>query len=153
MPRVVPKTELLAMTGWQAPPSAWFEIDQERIDAFADATEDHQFIHVDPQRAAGTPFGGTVAHGYLTLSLLPHLMEEISVVPEGMVMAINYGLDKVRFLQPVRAGSRVRAHVSLTDVREKDGGRLLVGAEVTVEIENQAKPALVAETLALFVVK
>ncbi len=151
MPRVVPKDELLSMAGWKSAPSEWFEIAQERINDFADTTEDHQFIHIDPERAAGTPFGGTVAHGFLTLSLLPRLLEEITVVPEDTVMAVNYGLNRVRFLQPVRAGSRVRAHFKITEVREKNSGRLLVSAEVAVEIEGQEKPALLAETLSLFV--
>lgn len=151
MPRVVPKNELLSMAGWESAPSEWFEIDQERINDFADATEDHQFIHVDPERAEQTPFGGTVAHGFLTLSLLPRLLEAITVVPDGNAMTVNYGLNGVRFLQPVRAGSRVRAHLKIANVREKDSGRILVMAEVAVEIEGEEKPALIAQTLSLFV--
>jgi acyl dehydratase len=151
MSRVVTKNELLSMVGWKSVPSDWFEIDQERISAFADATEDHQFIHIDPERAAETPFGGTVAHGFLTLSLLPRLWEAISVVPDGTVMAVNYGLNKVRFVQVVRSGSRVRAHLEIVDVKEKDGGRILVTSQVTVSIAGQEKPALIAETLVLFV--
>lgn len=151
MPQVVTKDELLRMPGQELEPSEWFEVDQERIDRFAEATEDRQFIHVDPERAAKTSFGGTVAHGFLTLSLLPKLMEDVFVVPEGTVMAVNYGLNRLRFLQPVRSGSRVRAFSKITDVVEKDGGRVLVTAEITVAIEGERKPALIAETLALFV--
>lgn len=151
MPKTVLKEKLLDMVGWSPSPSDWLEIDQERIDAFADVTEDHQFIHVDPERAAETPFGGTVAHGFLTLSLVPRLLEEVMVVPEGTVMAINYGLDKVRFIQGVRAGSRIRAHLEIKRVEEKDEGRILVAAEVMVAIAGQDRPALVAETLALYV--
>ncbi len=148
---IVTREELLGMAGWKAPPSEWLEIDQSRIDAFADATEDHQFIHIDPERAAQTPFGGTIAHGFLTLSLLPRLLRDVSVVPADTVMAVNYGLDKLRFLQPVRAGSRVRVHMRITGVREKERARIVVKTEVEVEIEGEDKPALVAETLALYV--
>ena len=139
------------MAGWQAPPSEFLAVEQDRINVFGDVTEDHQFIHTDPERAAKTPFGGTVAHGFLTLSLLPRLMREHSVVPEKLLMAVNYGLNKVRFLQPVRAGSRVRAHTKIKDVQEKDAGRVLVTVEVSVEIEGEKKPALIAEMLALYV--
>ncbi len=127
----------------------WFEISQERISAFADATEDHQWIHLDAERAASGPFGGTIAHGYLTLSLLPHLTAGLLEIG-GVAMAVNYGLDKVRFLQPVRAGSRVRA---VTEVISADAGAqgVRAGMRTTVEIDGQAKPALVAETIALFV--
>lgn len=151
MPNTVPKDELLEMQGWTSSWSDYFEVDQERIDGFADATEDHQFIHVDPERAAKTPFGGTVAHGFLTLSLLPHLVDRITVVPEGLVMAVNYGLDKVRFIEPVRSGSRVRARCEILDVIEKKPGQILVTARVTVAIAGRDKPALVAEMLSLFV--
>ncbi len=152
MPRLIPKEELLAMSGVAGEPSAWLRIDQERIDRFADATGDHQFIHVDPERAAQTPFGSTIAHGYLTLSLLPRLLQDVAVMPEGTVMGINYGLNKVRFLQPVQVGSEVRAHSTTLSVVEKGDGRVLVTTEVSVEIRGEEKPALVAETLAMFVV-
>ena len=152
MPTQVPVSELMGMKDHELPPSDWLEIDQDRIDLFADATGDHQFIHVDPERAAATPFGTTIAHGFLSLSLLPHLMEERSIVPEGTVMGINYGLNKVRFLEPVRVGSRVRARAHIADVQDKGGNRYLISSAVTVEIEGGEKPALVAETLAMFVV-
>ncbi len=152
MPRIVPKEELLRMAGTAAEPSAWLKIEQDRIHLFADATGDHQYIHVDAEKAAKTPFGSTIAHGFLSLSLLPHLSEEVAIVPEGLVMGINYGLNKVRFLQPVKVGSEVRLLSKIIDVREKKPGHVLVTAEATVEIRGEEKPALVAETLALYVV-
>ncbi|MBA8817542.1 acyl dehydratase [Microbacterium halimionae] len=126
----------------------WFAIDQERIQAFADATEDWQWIHLDAERAASGPFGATIAHGYLTLSLVPRLTDGLlSVGAVGMV--VNYGLDKVRFLQPVTSGSRVRATVTLRAVETTALGER-AALTVTVEIEGSERPALVAETLALF---
>ena len=150
--RTVPVDELPDHIGKDLGTSDWFQIDQARIDAFADATLDHQFIHVDPEAAKQTPWGTTIAHGFLTLSLLPHLMDEVMIVPEGTVMGINYGLDKVRFLEPVEVDSEVRAHVRLVEVTDKGGGRWLLKTEVTVEIEGVDKPALVAEPLTMFVV-
>ena len=152
MPKVVSKDELFAMEGRQAEPSAWLKIDQPQIDLFANATRDHQFIHVDPAKAAHTPFGGTIAHGFLTLSLVPYLAEENGVQPEGLQMAFNYGLDKLRFLQPVPVDSEVRLHSKILRVSEKQPGRILVKTEATVEIRGEEKPALIAETLTLFVV-
>ncbi|WP_125776537.1 MaoC family dehydratase [Antribacter gilvus] len=127
----------------------WFTVDQDRIDAFADATEDHQWIHVDPARAAEGPFGATVAHGFLTLSLLPHLASALIEVG-GIAMAMNYGLDKVRFLNPVTAGSRVRASTEITGAEPTSMG-VRLSSTVTVEIEGADKPALVAQTLSLYV--
>jgi acyl dehydratase len=137
--------------GTKFEPSEWIEIDQERINAFADCTEDHQFIHVDQEKAAQTPFGGTIAHGFLTLSLLSKMIEGNGVVPEGTVMGLNYGFDKVRFLAPVPAGKRVRAHVEVVSVDEKPGGRFLVKQAISVEIEGEETPALVAEWLSMLV--
>ncbi len=151
MPTVT-KAELLKMAGWESPPGEWMTIDQERVDRFADATLDHQFIHVDPERAAATPLGGTVAHGFLTLALLPHLSKEIVPMPEGLKMAFNYGLNKVRYPRPVKVGSDIRLRWKILDVSERMG-RLLVAAEATVEIRGERKPALVAETLTMFVVE
>ena len=132
--------------------SAWMTIDQDRIDAFAACTEDHQWIHVDRERAGReSPFGTTIAHGFLTLSLLPALRQNLGLMPEGVVVALNYGLDRVRFLTPVPAGARVRVHVVMREVTEKGPGRKLVKTENTVEIEGEEKPALVAETLALLI--
>ena len=152
MPTTVSKDELLDLAGHESGPSSWFEIDQDRVDRFADATNDHQFIHVDPEKAAQTPFGATVAHGFLSLSLLPFLSRETAVVPENLAMAVNYGLDKVRFPQPVRVGSAVRIRSKILRVSEKKPGQVLVAAEITMEIRGESKPALVAETLSLYVV-
>lgn len=153
MQQVVPVDQLGEYVGRDLDPSEWFAIDQERIDAFADATLDHQFIHVDPERAKLTPWGTTIAHGYLTLSLLPHLLSDCGVRPEGTVMAVNYGSNKLRFLQPVKVGSRVRAGIRLLEATERAPGQWLLTTAVTVEIEGEEKPAMVAETLSLFVVQ
>jgi acyl dehydratase len=130
----------------------WFAVEQDRIDAFADATLDHQFIHVDPEKAAKlSPYGVTIAHGFLTLSLIPHLSGKIPPVDptayEGLVMAVNYGLDKARFPAPVKVDSRVRARRSLESVEQKAPNTLQLMQVVTIEIEGEAKPACVAETL------
>lgn len=133
----------------QSTVSDWLLVDQERIQAFADATGDHQWIHVDVEGAAAGPFGSTIAHGYLTLSLIPHLSGGLLAV-ESVAMAVNYGLDRVRFLQPVKAGSRVRARVEVVSAEEsRQGWR--VGSKTTIEIDGEETPALVAETIALYV--
>ena len=129
--------------------SSWLTIDQPRIDAFADATEDRQFIHVDPEAAAQTPFGGTVAHGFLSLSLLSRMGAEAMLLPEGLRMAVNYGLDRVRFIAPVRSGKRIRGRFVLDSVEEKVPGQFLIRHTVTVEIEGEDKPALTALWLGL----
>jgi acyl dehydratase len=129
--------------------SSWIDIDQDRIGAFADATDDHQFIHIDPALAAQTPFGGTIAHGFLSLSLLSRMAADVMLIPDTTKMAVNYGLDRVRFLAPVRAGKRVRGHFTLDGVEEKAPGQLLVKNSVTVEIEGEDKPALTAQWLGL----
>lgn len=152
MPQTVTKEELLGMTGHEAGPTEWLTIDQDRVNLFADATDDHQFIHVDPEKAAATPFGGTVAHGFLTLALLVPLSKEIAIRPENALMTVNYGLNKVRFPQPVRVGSRIRMRTKVLDVEEKKGGRVLVTSEATIEIEGQDKPAVVAESLMMYVI-
>lgn len=147
----VPKADMLKQKGVKFPPGPWVTIDQARINAFADCTEDHQFIHIDEERAAQTPFGGTIAHGFLTLSMLVKMSEEEGVFPENMVMGINYGFDKVRFLAPVRAGKRVRVHSEILDVTHKDDNRFLIKSSVTVEIEGEDTPALAAEWLSMVV--
>ena len=144
--------EIRGRIGEEVGVSSWIVVDQLRIDAFADATDDRQFIHVDPEAAARTPFGGTVAHGFLTLSLLPPMGVEVMLVPEGLRMAVNYGVEHVRFLAPVRAGSRVRGRFRLDSAEEKAPGQLLMRHHVTVEIEGQEKPALTAEWLSLMFV-
>ena len=143
--------EIRLRIGEEVGVSSWITIDQPRIDAFADATEDLQFIHVDPDAAARTPFGGTIAHGFLSLSLLSRMGAEAMLMPEGMRMAINYGLDRVRFLAPVRSGSQVRGRFTLDSVEEKAPGQLLLRHNVVVEIHGEEKPALSAVWLALIV--
>ena len=130
--------------------SDWVEVTQDMIDKFADATGDHQFIHVDPVRAAQTPFGGTIAHGFLTLSLMPLLSSKVADAPQlaGAKMGVNYGGNKVRFLTPVRSGSRVRGRFKLLAFEEKRPGQFQQSNEFTVEIEGQDKPALIAEWIA-----
>lgn len=145
-------TEIKNRVGDQIGVSSWIEIDQARIDAFADATEDRQFIHVDPLAAARTPFGGTIAHGFLTLSLLSRMAAEAMLVPDGLKMAVNYGLDRVRFLAPVRSGKRVRGRFTLDSVEEKAPGQVLLRHTVTVEIEGEEKPALSAVWLGLMII-
>jgi acyl dehydratase len=126
------KDNVHSLVGSELGVSGWIRIEQPRIDAFADTTEDHQFIHVDPERAAATPFGGTIAHGFLTLSLLPRMMEDIGGGMEDAVMGLNYGFDKIRFLAPVKVNSRVRARAKLLGVREKAPKQFLVTQEITV---------------------
>ena len=150
--KTIPLEEFKNLAGTELGQSDWLCIDQERINRFADATDDHQFIHVDPAQAAKTPFGSTIAHGYLTLSLVPHLNAQTMVAPEGTVMGINYGSDKIRFLQAVITGSRVRSSTKVLSVREKAPGQWLMKASVTVEIEGSRKPALIAELLSLLIV-
>jgi acyl dehydratase len=145
-------TEIKSRIGSEVGVSSWIAIDQARIDRFSEATEDRQFIHVDPDAAAQTPFRGTIAHGFLTLSLLSRMGAEAMLVPEGMQMAVNYGLDRVRFLAPVRSGKRVRGRFTLDSVEEKGPGQVLLRHGVTVEIEGEDKPALSAAWLALIVV-
>ena len=148
---VVPKEKMTSMAGTKFEPGAWITIDQARINAFADCTEDHQYIHIDEERAAQTPFGGTIAHGFLTLSMLVKMMEGVGVMPENVVMGINYGFDKIRFLAPVRAGKRVRVHAEVISVEQKDDNRFLVKQGISVEIEGGETPALVAEWLSMVV--
>ena len=143
--------EIRSRVGEEVGVSDWILIDQERIDAFADATEDRQFIHVDPAAAAETPFGGTIAHGFLTLSLLSRMAAEAMSVPEGLKMAVNYGFDRVRFLAPVRSGKRVRGRFTLDSAEEKAPGQILFRYTVTVEIEGEDKPALVADWITRYI--
>ena len=142
--------KLAARAGEVVGVSGWIEIDQKRISAFADATEDWQFIHVDPEAAAKTPFGGTIAHGFLTLSLFIPMWSSLLEVTDATTF-INYGLDKVRFMTPVKAGARVRNRVTLASVEAKGGGRIIVKTMNELQIEGEEKPALIAETLAMLV--
>ena len=147
---LVPAEKLVDYVGQEIGSSDWFEVDQDRIDMFADATLDHQFIHIDSEKA--TPlFGSTIAHGFLSLSLVPHLTSQAVLAPENLKMVFNYGLDKVRFINPVNVGSKVRTHSKCVSVDDKGDGRYLMKTEVTMEIEGVEKPAYIAETLSMFV--
>lgn len=154
-PRTPPTFEQLrTMSGQELGVSDWTTVDQQRIDQFAECTGDHQWIHVDPERAKRqSPFRTTIAHGYLTLSIIGALALEMGIVPENTQAAFNYGFDKVRFLAPVKSGLRVRARIKLLSVTPKEKGRMLVSQEYTVEIENETKPALIAEFLVMLVPK
>jgi acyl dehydratase len=132
--------------------SSWLTMGQDRINEFAEATEDWQFIHTDPEAAAQTPFGGTIGHGFLTLSMLSRMAAEGMLVPGNSKMAVNYGLDRVRFIAPVRSGKRIRGRFRLDSLEEKAPGQLLLRHTVTVEIEGEEKPALTAEWLGLLFV-
>jgi acyl dehydratase len=144
--------EIRSRIGSEVGVSSWLTMDQERINEFADATEDRQFIHIDPEAAARTPFGGTIGHGFLTLSMLSRMAAEAMLVPDSITMAVNYGLDRVRFVAPVRSGKRIRGRFRLDSVDEKAPGQLLLRHTVTVEIEGEEKPALTAEWLGLLFV-
>ncbi|MBC2778429.1 MaoC family dehydratase [Parasphingopyxis marina] len=143
--------EMMNMAGQELGTSEWVTVDQEMIDKFADATGDHQFIHVNPEAAKMTPFGTTIAHGFLTLSLMPMLMQKSDMPrPEGIKMGVNYGGNKVRFLAPVKCDSRVRGRFKLLEMIEKRPGQYQQTIEFTVEIEGEDKPALVAEWISQF---
>jgi len=149
---VAPLAEIRDRIGHEVGVSSWLTMDQQRINEFADATEDRQFIHTDPEAAARTPFGGTIGHGFLTLSMLSRMAAEAMLVPDSIKMAVNYGLDRVRFIAPVRSGKRIRGRFRLDSVDEKAPGQLLLRHTVTVEIEGEEKPALTAEWLGLLFV-
>lgn len=149
MPVSLTRESAPGLIGTELGVSEWFRIDQSRIDAFADATLDHQFIHVDPEKAKLTPFGSTIAHGFLTLSLLPYLVTGLGIGMEGAVMGLNYGFDKIRFLAPVKVDSRVRARAKLVGFQEKASKQFLITQEITIEIENEQRPALVSQWLTM----
>jgi len=152
MTKTIKVSELPSLVGEELEPSLWIEITQERVNQFAEATNDFQFIHVDPEKAAQTPFGGPIAHGFLSLSLLSYLNAQTAIVPENLLMGINYGSDKVRYLMPVRVGKRVRSKQTILEVSEKSPGQWLLKTAVTVEIEGEETPALAAEILSMLVV-
>ena len=152
MSSTIKAEDLPKLVGKELEASPWLEITQERVNQFADATNDHQFIHVDPEKASQTPFGGPIAHGFLSLSLLSYLNAQSAIVPENLVMGINYGSDKVRYLMPVRIGKRIRSHQKVLEVTEKKPGHWLIKNAVSVEIEGEETPALVAEILSMMVV-
>lgn len=152
MVTTVKPADLAGLIGTEIGVSDWIRVDQERINQFADVTEDHQYIHIDPERAKDSPFGTTIAHGFLTLSLLSKFSEGPGIAIEGVHTGINYGFDKMRFLAPVPAGSKVRGKFVLGNVLEKKPGQFLITYNVTVEIEGSETPALVAEWMAMQVV-
>lgn len=141
---IVSLDEIRASIGSEIGVSEWITVDQGRIDAFADSTEDHQFIHVDEAAAKQTPFGGTIAHGFLSLSLLSRMAADVMLVPDTFRMGVNYGFDRVRFLAPVRSGSQVRGRFVLVSFEEKRPGQYQFAHDVTVEIDGEEKPALSA---------
>ena len=150
--QIVTPEAAAALAGQDLGHSEWKLIDQAMVDAFAAVTGDHQFIHVDPVAAAATPFGGTIAHGFLTLSLLAVLQPAGAIVLQGVKMGINYGCDKLRFVQPVRVGKRIRVHGKFLGIEDKGCGRYLLRSAIMVEIEGEDKPALIAEWLGMQVV-
>ncbi len=141
--------ELIAAEGDQLGPTEWLDITQDRVNLFADATDDHQWIHIDPERAAGGPFGGTIAHGLLTLSLIPHFTHQLYSV-DNVAMAINYGYNRVRFITPVRVGARLRARAEIASVTQLNNAVQAI-LSTTVEIEGSEKPAAVAESIVRFI--
>ncbi len=150
-PRPMAIDALIALVGTETGVSHWLTIDQKRIDAFAEITEDRQFIHIDPEAARATPFGGTIAHGFLTLSMLSALAMDALPAIEGRAMGVNYGFEKLRFISPVPAGSRIRGRFKLESVTPRSENEFLARNIATVEIEGAAKPALIAEWLALYI--
>lgn len=153
MGNVITTDQLNDYIGKEVGVTDWVEIDQDRINKFADATGDHQYIHIDPERAAKTPFGTTIAHGFLTLSMIPMLSAENGGLKlANAVMGINYGLDKVRFINPVKVGSKIRGRFTLTGAEEKKPNHFLLKHTVTIDIEGEEKPALIAESLGMTVI-
>lgn len=149
MTETISKEEFLTSAGQEYGPGEWMKIDQDRINKFAEATGDFQFIHVDPEAAAKTPFGSTIAHGFLSLSLLAFLAPQITPKPDNVQMGVNYGMNKLRFLNPVKVNQEVRVRSKVLDVTEKRPGQVLVTNEVTLEIKGEKAPALVAEWLGM----
>ncbi len=149
MPKMIKKDEIQEYVGYVGDVTDWHEVTQEQVDTFADCTIDRQFIHVDPVAAANTPFGGTIAHGFLTLSMLSYFSVSFNLVIEGVYMGVNKGFDKVRFVAPVRVGSKIRCHSKVIDITEKRPGQFDFKTEVSIEIEGGDKPALVAEWLSV----
>ncbi|MGI9287241.1 MAG: MaoC family dehydratase [Pseudomonadales bacterium] len=149
MIKLVNKNEIDQYQDYQAQPTEWFTVNQEQINQFADCTLDHQYIHVDPEKAKESPFGTTIAHGFLSLSMLSYFAADSSLIIDGFYMGVNYGFDKVRFIAPVKVDSRIRANTKIMNITEKKPGHYMVKTEVTVEIEGEEKPALIAEWLGM----
>lgn len=150
---LVKLSELDQYVGFVAPPTDWFTVTQDQINEFANCTLDQQFIHVDPVKAAETPFGTTIAHGFLSLSMLAHFGSQFGIAIEGAYMGVNYGFDSVRFIAPVKSGGRIRALAKIVEVEERKPGQVMMKTEVTIEIEGSKQPALVANWLTLQMVK
>ena len=151
--KIVSVTDLEHYLGQETGLSDWFVIDQAMINAFADITHDHQFIHIDPQKAKDTPFGGTIAHGFLTLSMGTKFAQQACLEIKGAVMGVNYGFDKLRFISPVPSESRVRGRFTLASIDQKAPDQILLGYDMVVEIEGRNKPALIARWLGLQILK
>jgi|TARA_B110001452_G_scaffold112686_1_gene93537 acyl dehydratase len=149
MPQLIKKSEIEQYAGHICEPTDWFKVTQEQVNAFADCTLDRQFIHVDPEAAAKSPFGGTIAHGFLTLSMLAYFSQSFSLSIEGSYMGVNKGFDKVRFVAPVPVGSRIRCHTTVAEINQKKPGQYDFKMDISVEIEGGDKPALVAEWLSV----
>lgn len=149
MPQLIKKSEIEQYVGHICEPTDWFKVTQEQVNVFADCTLDRQFIHVDPEAAAKSPFGGTIAHGFLTLSMLAYFSQSFSLSIEGSYMGVNKGFDKVRFVAPVPVGSRIRCHTTVAEINQKKPGQYDFKMDVLVEIEGGDKPALVAEWLSV----
>jgi acyl dehydratase len=149
----VTREELLNRIGTDLGTTDWFTVTQDQINQFADCTLDHQFIHVDPEKAKNTPFGSTIAHGFLSLSMLSYFAETFTLALKDIVMGINYGFDKVRFIAPVPVNSKIRCHAKLASVIEKKPGQFMITTEVEVEIEGSDKPALKAEWITMQMMK
>ena len=149
----IPVSELTSLIGKDMGHSDWLLVDQERVNQFAECTGDHQFIHINEEAAKMTPFGGTIAHGFLTLSMIPYLSAESDLPkPDGIKMAVNYGGNKTRFINPVRSGKRIRGHWKLLEMTEKRPGQWQQTVEITIEIEGEEKPALICEWMTMFFV-
>ena len=153
MPKIINRNDIADHIGYQSEPTHWHQVNQTQINQFADCTLDHQFIHVDEEKAKATPFGTTIAHGFLSLSMLSHFAEEFSVIIDGFYMGLNAGFDKIRFLQPVTVNSRIRALAKTLSIEEKKPGQFRLCTEVTIEIEGCDKPALIAEWISIQMVK
>ena len=149
MQQMINKTEIEQYVGHVCEPTSWFEVTQEQVNEFADCTLDRQFIHIDPVAAANTHFGGTIANGFLTLSMLSYFSQSYNLLIEGIYMGVNKGFYKVRFVAPVRVGSKIRCHATILGITEKRPGQFDFKVEITVEIEGGDKPALVAEWLSV----
>ena len=147
--RTMSLDEIKTHVGKEIGVSDWFELDQKRINAFADLTEDHMFLHVNPEAAKATPFGGTIAHGLLTLSMMPVMAYQAMPGVSGTKMGVNYGYNKVRFMAPVKSGKRIRGRFGVKAVEPQSGGRMQVVHDVTIEIEGESKPALAAEWITM----